>query len=186
LEISSFHRSDYTLKHLSDVYAPCSYDNKFVKKIIHRCKYAPFYKELSLPLAHAIIAHFRLVDNPPDINNSIITPVPLSKRRLHWRGFNQAEIIAQEISKIQKIPINNVLAKIAETGVQAELPQKQRQSNIKNAFAIINRETVKNKDILLVDDVITTGATINECARVLLNNGARRIIGIAAARTEKF
>ena len=172
LDISPVHRPDRSQKYLGDIFAPCSYENNYAKKIIHGLKYEPFHKKLALPLARLIAAHFKLSEQNFDIGKFIIVPVPLAPKRLRGRGFNQAQAIADE------------LAKIWQTEIQAELPQTQRRENIKGAFACPNPALVKNKSIFLLDDVVTTGATMNECARVLSKNHPAEIIGIAVARTE--
>lgn len=120
------------------------------------------------------------------INCDIITYVPLSRKR-HWvRGYNQAELIAQEISKIKGIPVVQLLKKIrnnpAQSGVKS--PQK-RKANVKNVYKAINLEYIKGKDILIIDDVITTGATISECAKMLKEQGSGEIFAASLARSKE-
>lgn len=185
LDVSPARRPDRNHKYLVDVFAACSYENKYVQKIIRGLKYEPFGKELARPLAGLIVDHCKLAEQNFDFSKSVIIPVPLAKKRLRWRGFNQAEIIARELGAAWKIPIApNCLARIAETKNQADLGQAQRLKNIKGAFACADNAPFKGKSVLLVDDVVTTGATMNECARVLTKNGAQSVIGISIARTE--
>ena len=99
------------------------------------------------------------------------------------RGFNQSEDLANNLSASFKIPVlRNALIKVKNTAPQAELDKEERGKNIINAFACDNSEVVKGKKILLVDDVYTTGSTMEECSRVLKENGAKSIWGIVVAR----
>ncbi|MCJ7787036.1 ComF family protein, partial [Patescibacteria group bacterium] len=127
-------------------------------------------------LASLIINHFQLLDNPPAFFEFLLISVPLEKRKLKQRGFNQAEELAKELSKSLKISLfNDVLIKIKETLPQVELSGKEREENIKDAFLCQNREKIQGKRILLVDDVYTTGSTMEEGARVLKIAGAKEV-----------
>ncbi len=182
LEITGFHQK-YSAPNLKDLYFALSYDNSLSKKLIQRFKYEPFVKELAKPLSSLIIAHFQLMDNKPDFSGFLIIPVPLEKRRMKWRGFNQAEEIGKELAEFFKIPlISDCLVKTRKTVSQVELADEARKENIKGAFLIKEKDLIKNKKILLADDVYTTGATMAECARILRESGAKEIIGIAIAR----
>ncbi len=182
LEITGFHQK-YSASNLKDLYFALSYNNSLSKKLIQRFKYEPFVKELAEPLSSLIIAHFQLMDNKPDFFGFLIIPVPLEKRRMKWRGFNQAEEIGKELAEFFKIPlISDCLVKTRKTVSQVELADEARKENIKGAFLIKEKDLIKNKKILLADDVYTTGATMAECARILRESGAKEIIGIAIAR----
>jgi len=184
LEISGFHQRFQT-KHLSDLYFATEYKNPLIKNLIQRFKYEPFVKELFIPLSSLIIDHFQLFDNPPLFSNGMLIPVPLEKRKLKWRGFNQSEEIGKEISKFLKIPqINDVLIRKKETLPQVELNEKEREKNILDAFVCENKEKIQGKKILLVDDVYTTGSTMKEAAKTLKEAGAKEIIGIVIARAK--
>lgn len=187
-EISGFHQKHKT-QYLSDLYYPSNYQNHFIKKLIQNFKYEPFIKELAQPLSSLIIEHFQLMENQPNFKDFILVPIPLDKKRLKWRGFNQAEEIAKELSKFFKIPLfNNILIKIKGTLPQVDLSEKERRENVKNNFLVKNKNLIQNKKILLIDDVYTTGSTMEECARVLKQPtedgcpGAKEIIGIVVAR----
>lgn len=184
-DISRGHRPDRNHKYLADVFAACSYENKYVQKMIRGLKYEPFLKELARPLAELIADHFKLAEQNFNFREFVIVPVPLAEKRLRWRGFNQADIIARELGHLLDVPAaTNCLARIAETKNQADLGQVERLTNIKGAFACANNAPFKNKPVFIVDDVVTTGATINECARVLSRAGAAKVIGVAIARPE--
>jgi len=184
LDISSSHQ-EFQTENLSDLYYPLEYKNPLIKNLIKRFKYEPFVKELAKDLASLIIAHFQLLDPPPNFGGGdyVLLPVPLEKRKLKWRGFNQSEEIGKEISKFLNIPlINDILFKIKETLPQVELSEKEREENIKGVFIIRNRKKISGKKILLVDDVYTTGSTMKECAQLLKKAGAKEVIGIVIAR----
>lgn len=110
----------------------------------------------------------------------LICPVPLSKGRLAERGFNQSEVLAAYVSQAINIPVINVLSKPKESSPQSSLRGVQRVSNIQNAFSVIS--DISTKNIIIFDDIFTTGNTIRECARTLKNAGAAKICAITAAR----
>lgn len=184
---------------LNGLYFAAPYQNSLVQNLIHSFKYKPFIKELSKPLASLIINHFQLLDNPPDFfypvksreagakqfNGAefLLLSIPLEKRKLKERGFNQAEELAKELSKSLKIPLlNDVLIKIKETLPQVELSGKKREENIKGVFLVKNTEKIRGRKVLLVDDVYTTGSTMDEGARVLKTAGAKEVWGVVVAR----
>jgi len=182
LEISGFHQK-YSTQNLKDLYFTINYQNPLIKNLIQKFKYTPFVKELAKTLSLLIIAHFQLLENKPDFSNYALVPVPLEKKRLKWRGFNQAEELGKKLSQFLTLPLlNNVLIKIKRTLPQVELTDEGRKENIRGAFLIKDRELIKNKKILLIDDVYTTGSTMEECARVLMEARAKEIIGIVVAR----
>lgn len=175
-------------KKLSGLYFGLSYKEKsLTRKLIHNFKYAPFIKELAKPLSDILIEHFILTGNNTDDiwENSILIPVPLHAKKQKERGYNQSEELAKELAKVLKVPVvSNLLVKIKNTPSQMKLKKEERQKNLQGAFDIIekNKNTIKNKKIFLVDDVYTTGITMQECAGVLLKAGAKQVWGIAIAR----
>ena len=173
-------------KKLSGLYFTLPYKEKFLtKKIIHQFKYQPYIKNLAKNLADLLIEHFVLAKNNTEEIwvNSILIPVPLEKKKLKSRGYNQAEELAKKLSEILKIPlISNNLIKIKRTQPQIKLSSKEREENLKNAFLVEKAAEIKNKKIFLVDDVYTTGSTMEECSKVLKDAGVRQVWGIAIAR----
>lgn len=99
----------------------------------------------------------------------IIIPVPMTNKKIKERGYNQTEIIAKIISQnITNITMQkNVLIKYKNNKVQSQLNKEQRQQNVQNVYELNNEEIIKNKNILILDDIYTTGATCNECAKTL-------------------
>lgn len=113
-----------------------------------------------------------------------IIPVPIHKDRLRLRKYNQAALLAKELSSLINKPYYvNLLVKEKATLTQAELNYSLRQKNIKNSFSVTNPTKIKGAKIILIDDVITTGATMNECAKVLKKAGAQEVMGLAFAHT---
>jgi len=183
-EVAASSTTEYRTQELKDLYFALPYRNPLIKNLTKLFKYEPFVKELAQPLTSLIITHFQLIEkSPADLADCILMPVPLEKRKLKWRGFNQAEEIGRELAQFFQIPLlNNVLAKIKETPPQVELSDEERKENIKGAFFCQSSEKIKGKKILLVDDIYTTGSTMEECAKVLKTAGAKEIIGIVVAR----
>ena len=106
----------------------------------------------------------------------IIMPVPISKKRLNTRGYNQSALIARKIAKMLNMCYEeNILVKIKDNKPQSEMGQEKRKSNVKDVYTIKNKEKIYQKKILLIDDIFTTGNTVNECAKVLIENFASSV-----------
>ena len=106
----------------------------------------------------------------------IIMPVPISKKRLNTRGYNQSALIAKKISKMLNICYEkNVLVKIRDNQPQSELGKHERNTNVKGVYEIKNKKQIYQKKVLLIDDIFTTGSTVNECAKVLIENFASSV-----------
>jgi len=180
------------------------WENLLLRQIIYEYKYR-FIKDLSIPLSELLViflnhSGFFTQHLPLNIDSYILIPVPLHKKRLIWRGFNQAELLANQLNKYLKIPvINNLIIRSRHTLPQMDIKsQKERRKNIRDAFEIANvgiadeslrykRELsfanpIKNKIIILVDDVCTTGSTLEECAKVLKPLKPKEIWGLVLAR----
>lgn len=162
-----------------------SYNSELLRRLIEVFKYN-FIKELARPLAYLILKF--LAENPEIefFKNSldfVILPIPLHSQRLRWRGFNQAEAISSELSSLLKIPVeNDILLKIKSTRPQVELKKEEKVENVKGAFKIFNPEKIKNKKIILVDDVATTLSTLEEAAKALREAGIKKIWGLVVAK----
>ncbi len=116
-----------------------------------------------------------------------ILPVPLHIKRLREREFNQALLLAKYIARYYKRPVMTYnLCRRYYQQAQAQLKQKQRMINLKGAFEIQYPHKLQRKSVLLIDDVYTTGATVRECAKVLLRSGAERVEVLTLARTEEL
>ncbi|MEW6680549.1 MAG: ComF family protein, partial [bacterium] len=105
-------------------------------------------------------------------NFDVITAVPLHKKKEKARGFNQTRLLAEIISKKRNLPLFNGLKKRINTPSQVGLPYNERRANVIDCFTLKDKEKIKGKSILLIDDVMTTGTTIEECSKILLEGGA--------------
>ncbi len=185
LEISEIQCPKCQSKKLNGLYFALPYKSPLIKELIKKFKYEPFVKELGNTLAFLILDHFLLIekDFQKDFADFLIIPVPLDKSREKWRGFNQATEIGKRLSKYLNIPLQeSVLIKIKKTAPQTNLDKKEREKNVKGAFLIKNGEFLKRRKILLIDDVYTTGSTMEECAKVLKKAGAEEVWGVVVAR----
>lgn len=119
----------------------------------------------------------------------LLIPVPLWRNKRQARGFNQAEAIARSFMGLKpsgSIQLDTAsLVRTRETASQTGLTRHQRRANVRGAFAVTSPEKVRGRSILLVDDVMTTGTTVNECSRVLLRAGAKEVFVATVARATK-
>ena len=106
----------------------------------------------------------------------IIIPVPISKKRLNSRGYNQSSLIAKNLAQELNIEYSKkILIKIKDNKPQSEMKQDTRKSNVSGVYKVINEERINNKKVLIVDDIFTTGSTADECAKVLKENNAESL-----------
>lgn len=151
-----------------------------VMEAIHRFKYSSAIY-LARPLGWFMYERSREFINFSEYD--CLIPVPLHKRRLRKREFNQAQLLAEELTKYVNLPVElSVLERIKETPSQVGLKKEERQRNVWNAFQVHSREKIKNKTILLIDDVLSTTATVNEAAKALIRAGADRVDVLTLAR----
>lgn len=118
------------------------------------------------------------------MEGEIIVPVPMTEKDEKKRGFNQSELLARDIGERLNIPVLPALSKTKDTAPQKELSGRARRNNVKDCFSAAFAEYIAGRKILLVDDVFTTGATANECARTLLRAGAASVSVLTAAVTK--
>jgi ComF family protein len=151
-----------------------------VRQIIHEFKYARqiHLRHLVARWLHAALDDERLCGRRFDV----IVPVPLHPTRQRERGFNQASLLAELLSAQTSIPAKPVLERIRYTITQTALDRSERMENLHNAFRLRKNADVRGLRVLLVDDVLTTGSTLNECARVLKRAGAFSVHAATAAR----
>ncbi len=184
-----FCRADHSLDRL---FVATSYENPLVEKIIKTMKYR-FVRSLAGDMAGLMAKYlerrFSLGFNI-DHGLTVVTPIPLHRRRLNWRGFNQAEIISRKTAEFFGWPlIADALKRIRNVKLQVEMPDRQsRITNAKNIFEFNSpnygspTSIVGGKTVLLIDDVATTGSTLDDCARALKGAGAKEVIGFVFAR----
>lgn len=162
-------QSDWSLAGL----VVCWQTNDLIKRLVHFYKYFGIYS-LSGLIAGA------LADCVGQEKYDLVVSVPISRKRFGRRGFNQSELIAQSLAKQLGVRYENVLFKIKETHSQVGLSRNSRLVNVVGSFAAIRR--IDGGRVLLVDDVCTTMATLNECTQILKTAGAREVVGVVMAR----
>ncbi len=139
------------------------------KKIIHLLKYGG-YQDIATLFARSLLPLIRS-------DYDFITSVPLHPQKERERGFNQSTLIAKQLAKYLEIPFNESLTRVRYTKSQTKLNRERRKQNMRNAFRLSS--SVEGKKLLIVDDVITTGATLNSCAGVLRDGKCERVDIIA-------
>jgi ComF family protein len=122
---------------------------------------------------------------PREAQFDLLAPMPLHWRRLRERGFNQAELLAEQLAPLSGLPVVNAVRRVKHTPRQAGLTGKQRRANVKGAFMVPKPALVSGKRVLLVDDVLTTGASANSCAQALKEAGASTVAILALARADR-
>jgi ComF family protein len=110
--------------------------------------------------------------------------VPLHRKRFLSRGFNQSELLAEKLGKLLDFKNSNILKRIKSTQTQINLTRKERQENVRFAFTLTDKNSDINKKVILIDDVVTTGSTLKECAQALADAGYREIYGLVIAQRE--
>lgn len=150
-----------------------------ILKLIELLKYR-FSEEIAEILSGILCAHFADVfAEIKESSNWTITFVPIYKKRFLWRGFNQAELIAKIVARENDVPMQKYLIKRKNTSTQVGLDSIGRIINLRNAFVISQKfRNNISKNVILIDDVMTTGATINECAKALKTAGAKKVYGM--------
>lgn len=188
---------------LNGAWIACNYHNKIIVQLIKNFKYhfaldisiilgdfvSLFFKDLSIKSKeHSTFKTIKLrhEDKPlkilANLSNALLIPVPLHNKRKKWRGFNQAEKIAEIISNNFNIQINSKqLLRIKHKKPQVQLKEQQRKKNIQNCFKWDGNK-LNNQNVILIDDIVTTGATLNECASVLKQAGAQQVWGLVIAK----
>ena len=164
-----------------------SYKNPVVREAIKLLKYK-FVKNLSKKLAKILIkilknSQFLTNNFSEPISSFLVIPTPLHHRKFLERGFNQSELLAKEIADEFDLNLRtDLLIKIKKTPSQTDLKEEERLLNVKGIFQVKDKKIIKGKIIFLVDDVITTGATLNEAAKVLKKAGAKEVWGLTIAK----
>lgn len=157
-----------------------SYDG-LVKKSIYNYKY--HNKPYLYKMFGNMLFEYMVKNNYLDFD--FITSVPLHASKMRDRGFNQSELLCVFLSKKLNIPYIDMLKRVKKTSKQSEKSKEQRKISLNDAFTIKksrNINTIRSKNILLVDDVYTTGSTVNECSKILLKYGVNKVYSITIAR----
>lgn len=167
--------------------------NKNLTRLIYFFKYEKIIRKLILQFKFGDKPYLSKVFGKIIIKNKkfcekmkfydIILSVPMHKDKIKARGYNQTELLAIEIANNFDIKYEKeVFIKTLNTRMQSSLTGNERYENIKNAFKVLNREKIKDKKIILIDDIYTTGATLEECAKVLKKAGAKEVCGVVIAK----
>ena len=170
-------------KYFDYIFNTLKYEDIIRKKIIeYKFGDKPYLYKFFSKIISKNIKTFGLFEN----NYDIIIPVPNYRKKKQLRGYNQTELIAKEIAK-QIINLeyeDKILLKIRNTIPQSSLSKKERKSNIKDVFIVNNKyiEELKDKRVILFDDIYTTGSTVNECSKVLKSNGVKEILVLTIAK----
>lgn len=158
----------------------CCYYEDTVKECVHLFKYSGY---LGLgDIFRDLMSDF-IKNNMLHKDIDLLVPVPVYHSKKRERGYNHAEILTRNLSTSFLIPMDSKnLKKIRWTRSQSELDRKKRLKNVKDSFFAVDKDVFRGKNVLLVDDVYTTGSTINECAGVLREAGARDVFSLTLAR----
>lgn len=172
---------------LKAIWVAADYNNQVLQDLLHALKYK-YIEGISAVLASLnykyltdknIFQQFNL-----NTETAVFVPVPLHHKRWLTRGFNQSELIAKELSGLSGISAVNLLKRVKNTETQINLKRHERQANVKEAFIVNTIKLDKTKKIILIDDVVTTGSTLNECANSLAVAGFTEIYGLVVAQRE--
>ena len=177
----------YTREEVLSRLSPCYLDMIFavfqfdevVQKLIHDIKYRKARK-----LAHQLAGYARsqIISEVPWQKGDLVIPVPLFRLREKERGFNQSSAIAAGFFAGSDLLVDDqILDRSRPTQSQTELHRAERLQNVSGAFTLVQPQQIRQRNIILVDDVVTTGATLNECARILKEAGALRVWGLTLA-----
>ncbi len=173
LEQPALRKTD--LKFLDRVVAAADYRSvPLLKRAIHTYKYKRI-PQLSTALAAELISASRLLT----LDDAVFAPVPLHWSRLFARGFNQAQLLVEAVGKSRGVPVHHVLRRIRATGHQARRKREERFNAMQDAFRCVEHSPPK---VILIDDVFTTGATLDMCAKALKAAGAERVEALVLAR----
>lgn len=172
-----------------NTYALWNYKDPTVKKSLWKLKYrgrTVFAKEFGVALYDSLLEELAELALFYGKEKPLLIPIPISKKRFRKRGFNQTELIARHMSFIDKNEsftlVTNVLYKIKDTPSQMSIKDKRKRlHNLRDSFMVKNATLVRGKNVILLDDIITTGATLREAKRTLRSAGARKIICFALA-----
>ncbi|BCX13759.1 MAG: hypothetical protein KatS3mg085_291 [Candidatus Dojkabacteria bacterium] len=179
VSVGSIHIECGAQTYLDGVFCMFVYDG-LIKKIVHDVKYN-FYHDVFNELG-VKMAKFSMI--LPKFEKLVITSVPLNPKKKNFRGFNQSKILAKKVAKYQGVEYLEILKRTKNTKSQVGMSLVERQTNLKNAFKLTSKEILKNfNNLIIVDDVYTTGSTLNECAKLIKShNQSMNVYAFTLAR----
>jgi ComF family protein len=155
-----------------------------VKKLIYNFKYKPYLADLKnslVELFYESLIQQEIFQKVYQLK-PVLVPIPLHAKRLRKRGYNHAELLSEGLAKKLKLETKDLLLRKKETKSQFGLKLKERKENLKDAFMINPGQKAPAENIILIDDILTTGSTLFEAARLLKKNGVRRVWGVTLSR----
>jgi ComF family protein len=172
LKVEKVFSENIVLENVDQVFIRGSYDCVVLQQLIHRLKYS-YWSAAQEVLPRVLAPCTPTFHSMP--SNTVIVPVPLHSRRIRERGFNQASLIAYALRRMTDWKVEPILERHRYTKPQAQLSEKLRRTNVVDAFEVATGKMVAPHSVMLVDDVLTTGSTLTECARVLMEYGVQNI-----------
>ena len=171
---SEYNKKFYQKGFVSGFYSPFLFEKEGVlQNVLHNLKYR---KRFQNGIYLGEILGILLKKNRLDWKFDLIIPLPLHRLKTAERGYNQSYYISKGIKRVLRIPVKTkALKRIRYTETQTTMNRTERENNIADAFRIKNKSELTQKIILLVDDVITTGSTVNECSKALISSGAKKV-----------
>ena len=171
-----------------NIYPVFDYKHPTIKHALWEFKFKN-NKTLARPLAQAlydkILEEIQELETFQNFTNPLLIPIPLSKKRKKERGYNQSELLCKELSFIDSMSFTfckNVLYKSFDTKQQTKTRNRtERRNNLHGCFTVKNKEKIKDRNIILIDDIVTTGATLLEARKVLKKSGAKKIVAFTVA-----
>lgn len=160
-------------------YSAAIYDGN-IKMLLFKLK---FEKKKDVAKVLALVMDKYLKTNKLKLSCDYLVPVPISDKRRSERGYNQALLIANELARLSGFRINNSLIRHKSTEHLHSQTLLERKAVLSEAFSINEAVNIRNKNIVILDDIFTTGTTVNECAKILLASGAKSVSSLTAART---
>ncbi|MFQ5957359.1 MAG: ComF family protein [Candidatus Brocadiales bacterium] len=162
-----------------------AYYEGVIKELIHQFKYGR-QEFLAESLTEVLARCVKEIDLRRG-NIDMVVAVPLHRRKMTERGFNQAELLGRNVGRFLDMDVcTGGLRRVRNTPSQTRLPYYKREENVREAFLVEKPTQFKGKDVLLVDDVLTSGLTASECARVLKESGARRVYVLTVAKSRRM
>ena len=160
--------------------AATDYNNPVINNLIHYFKYEGFEK-IAFLLSEFLIEFLNRAKFP--VENFILIPIPLHSSRERQRGYNQSKLLAEILSDKLNIKLIDGLKRVKKTKPQAQAKKSEdREKNVSGCFKVLDQNKIENRNILLIDDVFTSGATINEAVNILRKSGAKKIAALVVAR----